>query len=102
VPTRAPPPLNLNLPRSRPGTAAAPPNPALQPGPGRASSIEARLQRLLGGQGAGGPLTEERLADGSLRLRRGADCVVVRPNRGAVLDPFNQSVSPSPRTVDDC
>jgi len=93
-------PLNLNLPRRSPGSTAAPPNPALQADHGRDNSIEARLERLLGQHG--GPLIQERLADGSLRLRRGADCVIVRPNRNATLDPFNQAVSPSPRQADSC
>ena len=98
--TGGPTPLNLTLPRRSPGSATAPPNPALQAGSGQGNSIEARLQRLLGNHD--GPLIQERLADGSLRLRRGADCVIVRPNRNATLDPFNQAVSPSPRQADSC
>lgn len=99
-PAARPAPLNLNLPRLAPGVRAEQRNPALQQGSGRAHSVEARIERLLGGHD--GPLTEERLADGSTRFRRGKGCVIVRPSRAAGLDPFNQAVSPTPRAVDSC
>lgn len=99
-PADRPAPLNLDLPRQAPGVRAGQRNPALQQDSGLASSVEARIERLLGGHD--GPLTEERMADGSTRFRRGKGCVIVRPSRSAGLDPFNQAVSPTPRAVDSC
>lgn len=64
-------------------------------------SFEARLAAALGSADEG-PVTQEAMPDGSLRLRRGKSCVVVRPSRAGALDPFNQSVSPTPRQIDSC
>ena len=43
-----------------------------------------------------------RLEDGSVRLKRGNSCVVVRPNRASALDPFNASAQIRPRLLDRC
>ncbi len=92
------PALRLSLPRG----AAGPRNPALDDPRAntRSHGLEARLAATLGG--ADGPITEERLSDGTLRLRRGSRCVLVRPSRQAQIDPFNESISPKARGVESC
>lgn len=96
--SEAPRPLNLSLPRN----ASPDRHPALDdprsntPPP----TLESRLAEVMGP--SDGPITQEQLPDGSLRLRRGTSCAVVRPSRTAMLDPFNLSVSPKPRQVDRC
>ena len=40
--------------------------------------------------------------DGSVRMKRGKSCVVVRPNRASTLDPFNASTQFRPRLLDRC
>lgn len=94
-----PPPLNLNLPRG----VALPSRPPALDDPrsnSRPLTLERRLAEVMGS--SEGPITEEALPDGSLRLRRGNSCAIVRPSRAGALDPFNQSVSPKPRQVDRC
>lgn len=98
-------PLRLDLPARSPGQAPPWRNPALDDPrsntrAARSGTLEARIAAALGpGEG---PVTEEALADGGRRLRRGSQCVVVRPARAGALDPFNNSVSPKPQTVDAC
>ena len=100
-------PLNLALP-SRQRGASAPwrgagveRNPALDdprsnsPKP----TLESRIAAALGGSDQ---ITEYRLEDGSVRLKRGNSCVVVRPNRASTLDPFNASAQFRPRLIDRC
>ncbi len=91
--------LVLDLPR---GTSAPRRNPALDdPRSNTArANFESRLAAALG-NGAGA-ITEERLADGTVRLRRGHQCVLVRPSRQAAIDPFNEAVSPKMRGVESC
>ena len=118
APTPAPRPALPDAPAKRPDTAlrwvaptppaaiaapapAAPPGPAPAPTPStRPKTLEARLAAVM--ESGEGPLVEEHLPDGSLRLKRGKNCVVVRPSRTQAIDPFNQSVSPKPRQVDSC
>ncbi len=92
-------PLNLNLPR---GQAASPRQAALDDPRSntRTTSLESRLAEVMGT--SEGPISEEPMPDGSLRLRRGKSCAIVRPSRAGTLDPFNHSVSPKPRQVDAC
>jgi hypothetical protein len=99
----SPAPLNLSLPR---GASAAwrQRNPALDDA--RANSRAPRtlatlVEQALGGDPSG-PITEEALADGSVRFRRGSQCVIARPNQAQNLDPFNGSVLPKPRLIDRC
>lgn len=96
----APRALDLTLPRG----ASAPwrgRNPALDdPRANTArTTLEDRIARALGGSDL---ITEFRLEDGSVRLRRGNACVVVRPNRAQALDPFNGSAQLRPRLLDRC
>lgn len=46
--------------------------------------------------------TEERLGDGSVRLRRGADCVIVTPARTSQLFPTDPSAARVPGTAHGC
>ena len=96
----APAPLNLALPRG----ASAPwrgVNPALEQArqPARAASIEQHIAQALGGSDQ---IVETRLADGSVRLQRGRQCVVARPSLAAELDPFNASTRMLPRLIKPC
>ena len=99
----APAALNLTLPR---GASAAwrQRNPALDDA--RANTrlprnLATLVDQALGGN-PNGPISEEHLADGSIRLRRGSQCVIARPNQAQNLDPFNGSVLPKPRLIDHC
>ena len=103
-PTARPPPLNLALPGRSQGASApwhSQRNPALDdprsnsPKP----TLESRIAAALGGNDQ---ITEYRLEDGSVRLKRGNSCVVVRPNRASALDPFNGSAQTRPRLLDRC
>ena len=94
--------LNLALPRS----ASAPwrQRPAALDDP-RANtvaskSLEARLSAAIGG--VGDQVVQERLADGTLRLRRGTDCVLVHPSLAGRIDPFSETFSPKARGVERC
>ena len=96
----APAPLNLALPRG----ASAPwrrANPALDDPRSNspAPTLESRIAAALGGSDQ---ITEYRLEDGSVRLKRGNSCVIVRPNRSSTLEPFNASAQQRPRLVDRC
>lgn len=95
----APPPLNLALPRRQPGerpsaAALASQDERLQNRPGR----DERLAQTLG--------TDSRLQEtqrGTVhRFRQSRNCVDVEPAREAGLNPFNQSVSATPRQARPC
>ena len=95
--------LDLRLPRgaSAPWRAR---NPVLDDerantNPAARQTIEARIAAALGGSDQ---ITEERLDDGRIRLRRGRQCVVAHPNRAERLDPFNASVLPKLRGLEKC
>lgn len=82
--TVAPPPLNLQLPRG----ASAPwrqRSPALEDSRvlSPAQTLEHRLGQALAGNG---PWQTERLDNDRLRLRRGAECVMVVRSRAGQLD----------------
>ena len=59
------------------------------------------IEKVLGGDPSGA-VSEEHLADGSVRFRRGGKCVMARPNQAQNIDPFNASVFPKPRLLDRC
>jgi hypothetical protein len=63
--------------------------------------MAALIDQALGGDPRG-PISEEPLADGSVRFRRGSQCVISRPNQAQNLDPYNGSVLPKPRLLDKC
>jgi hypothetical protein len=91
----APPsPLDLRLPAPA-LRGVAPPSPAPE---SRPRSVESTLERDFGGA----PLVQENLGDGRIRLRKGRRCLEFRDARIAQLDPFNQSVRPVPKQVEDC
>jgi len=96
----AAPALRLDLPRA----GSAPQRwrqPALDDP--RANTPRRTLESMIAGtMGGDDRLIEEPLGDGRIRYRRGSDCIVVHPARGALIDPFNQSSSPTPRTVESC
>ncbi len=95
--------LNLILPRA----ASAPwrqRSPALDDA--RANTrvpvnLATLIDQALGGDPYGS-ISEEHLADGSVRFRRGRQCVIARPNQAQALDPYNSSFSPKPRLLDTC
>ncbi|MCE2916716.1 MAG: hypothetical protein ACOVOT_07125 [Rubrivivax sp.] len=93
-------PLDLSLPRETlSGWRRR--NPALDD-PRSNSSRDSFEQRIAAALGGDDRIVEERLADGSVRFRRGASCVIARPNRAETLDPFNKAFSPKPRPVEAC
>lgn len=98
--TPAAPALILDLPRS----ASAPQrwrSPALDDA--RANTPRRTLEAMIAGTMRGDDrLFEEPLGDGRIRYRRGSECALVTPARGAAIDPFNQSVSQTPRLVEPC
>lgn len=100
APVTPPPPLVLDLRRG----ASAPQrwrNPALEdPRSNRLpQTLESRLQQAMPAPSAE---TTERLDEFRARIRKGGDCVEVHTARGAQLDPFNQSVLPTPKQVKGC
>jgi hypothetical protein len=96
----AAPALILDLPR----TASAPQrwrNPALDDP--RTNTPRRTLEAMIAGTMRGDDrLVEEPLGAGRIRYRRGSECALVTPARGAAIDPFNQSTSPTPRLVEPC
>jgi hypothetical protein len=102
-PGSAPAALNLTLPR---GATAAwrQRGPALDDArantraPGNMATL---IAQALGGD-PHGAISEEHLADGSVRFKRASQCVIARPNQAQNIDPFNGSVLPKPRLLDRC
>jgi hypothetical protein len=93
--------LNLSLPRRSapqgPDTGwESPAELHRRPAP---PTLESRIAAALGGSDQ---ITEFRLQDGSVRLQRGNSCVIVRPSRDGLLDPFNAAAQARPRLVDRC
>jgi len=92
--------LRLDLPRA----ASAPQRwrqPALDDP--RANTPRRTLESMIAGtMGGDNRLIEEPLGDGRIRYRRGSDCIVVHLARSGLIDPFNQSASPTPRLVEAC
>lgn len=107
-PAAAPPPpaaaapLLLDLPRraSAPTRSPALDDPRANT---RRQTLESRIAGATGGDtDTGGPWTEEPLAGGLMRIRRGRECWIVAPNRDGQLDPFNQSATSKPRAATAC
>ena len=95
--------LNLALPRAA-SSAWRQRNPALddaRANSGAPVNMATSIARALGGDPYGA-VSEEHLADGSVRFRRGGQCVVSRPNQAQKIDPFNGSALPKPRLLDRC
>ncbi len=101
----APPPAALNLALPRAASAAwRQRSPALDDARANTRApvnMATLIEKALGGDPYGA-VSEEHLADGSVRFRRGRQCVVSRPNRAQNIDPFNGSVLPKPRLLDAC
>jgi hypothetical protein len=91
--------LRLELPRAALGQRA---NPALADERHRAerTTLETRIRDAT--NGVGDTIVEDRLADGTLKLRRGTACVLVHPSRVASIDPFNEAFSKKARGVEAC
>lgn len=99
-PPGAPAPLNLALPN-----AASAPGWRRHPGldDPRANTARATLESRIAGATHGDERwLEERLDDDRMRFRRGSTCIEVHRTRDAQLDPFNQSVRPTPRMRRPC
>ena len=98
----AAPALVLDLPRraSAPARSPALDDPRAN---SRRPTLESRIAGATGGAtDTGGAWTEEPLADGLMRIRRGRECWIVAPNRDGQLDPFNQSTTAKPRAATAC
>jgi hypothetical protein len=99
----APAPLNLSLPRAA-SSAWRQRSPAVddvRANTRTRANMATQIEAALGGDPEG-PISEESLVDGSVRFRRGGQCVIARPNRAQNLDPFNSSFSPKARLLDKC
>jgi hypothetical protein len=95
--------LNLALPRAA-SAAWRQRSPALDDARANTRApvnLATLIDKALGGDPYG-PTSEEHLADGSVRFRRGSQCVIARPNKAQNIDPFNGSVLPKPRLLDAC
>ena len=69
----------------------------------RANRARRTLESMIAGTVVGDDrLSEEMLGDGRIRYRRGNECTVVQPTRGAQIDPFKQSSSSTIRLVGGC
>jgi hypothetical protein len=101
--TTAPTALNLVLPRAA-SAAWRQRSPALDDARANTRApvnMATLIDKALGGDPYGA-VSEEHLADGSVRFRRGSRCVISRPNQAQNIDPFNGSVLPKPRLLDTC
>ncbi|WP_422012854.1 hypothetical protein [Roseateles sp.] len=89
------PPLQLALPAPAALSASAARQPALDDP--RANTHISRIgERIANDLGGNGRWQEERMDD-FVRLRRGNTCINLHRNRGAVQNPFNESVAPTPQ-----
>lgn len=97
-----PPPLRLDLPagaRHSPGAAER--HPALDDARATSprGSVSDRFARSLGSDTT---VREERLGDGSLKIRRGNECVRLTPSRNADVDPMDDRSERMPATASGC
>lgn len=92
------PPLNLSLPaRQAPSLVEqARSDPRIHAAP--LSSGERFAQQV----GTDQTVHEERRGEGRWRVRQGTGCVDLKTSRAAQLDPYRESVMPSPKLVDPC
>jgi len=99
-----PAPLNLALPSAvPPAPAASQPwrNPALADP--RANTQRADYAaRMADTLGTDTTLREQQLSNGTVRLRQGTQCVEVSESRIGNIDPFNNSMRPTPRVTHPC
>jgi hypothetical protein len=97
-------PLNLNLPRSRGGQRVEPPSlvgEALNDP--RTNTPRATFgERMARAIGTDQTVVEEKMNGGVLRVRKGNNCVIVHPARGAQLDPFAPGAAQSPGLAESC
>lgn len=96
VPPPPAPPLVLDLPRAASAVRRSPALDDARANTARAT-VESRIAATLDDR-----LIEERRGDGTVRFRRGNECVDVLPNRDAQLDPFNESFAKKPGTAQGC
>jgi hypothetical protein len=95
-----PAPLNLRLPDA---AASAPPTLRSQVlNDTRVVSRRSYGQRFADTLGTDTTVHEERLNDGSIRLRQGSSCVILKESAAARLDPFSQTYMPAPRMASKC
>jgi hypothetical protein len=98
LPASQPPPLNLALPPDELRRARSR-NPAVDDP--RTNTVrttpEQRMATTLDTR-----VIEEDLGDGRRRLRRGDDCVIVKPSRIGQLMPFNEAAARTPALVGAC
>ncbi|WP_320421649.1 hypothetical protein [Roseateles agri] len=95
-----PAPLNLALP---PAPSASQPwrNPALADP--RANTQRADYAaRMADTLGTDTSLREQQLSNGTTRFRQGTECVEVSESRIGNIDPFNNSMRPTPRVAHPC
>lgn len=94
-------PLKLALPAAAAASAPSMRSQALNDP--RANSarktIETRAAQAMGGDQQ---IIEEPMGDGRMRLRRGSKCAEVHLARSGQLEPFDESVRPTPRLVKPC
>ncbi len=65
-------------------------------------ALTTREGRLAQSLGTDDTIQEESRGDGRRRIRQGRDCVDLRPQRAAELDPFNTAVRPAPMLAEGC
>lgn len=93
-------PLDLHLPRAVIGSPGVRQQALDDPRANTApKTIESRIRAAVG---TDGPLSVEDLGEGRKRYRRGTRCVEVHDARIASIDPFNESVRPSPKQARAC
>ena len=95
-----PAPLNLVLPPAQPASQPWR-NPALADPRAntRRPNYAARMADTLGTDTT---LREQELSNGTTRLRQGTECVEVSESRIGNIDPFNNSMRPTPRVAHPC
>lgn len=95
-----PPPLNLRLPDA---AASAPPTLRSQVlNDPRVVSRPSYGQRFADTLGTDTAVREDRLNDGSVRIRQGTSCVILKESPASRLDPFSQTYMPAPRMAGKC
>jgi hypothetical protein len=91
-------PLNRGIPRA----TAVPARPSMRDqmiNDPRSNSAHATVESRIAAVAGTDVLVEERMDATRTRVRQHGQCVEVHESRAAQLDPFNQSVSPTPKLV---
>ena len=65
----------------------------------RSNSARATVESRIAAVAGSVDLTEERMDASRMRVKQRGGCVEVHVSRNAQIDPFNQSVSPTPKVV---